>query len=78
MDILSAIYALTKEYELKSIIDCNNDKLEILMLRNELNNIRANISSYVEKIYPTGTKEVQDILDNICLRVGIKNNKNIF
>ena len=78
MDILSTIYSLTKEYELKSIKELSDDKLEILMLRNELNNIRANISSYVKKIYPTGTKEVQDILDNICLRVGIKNNKNIF
>ena len=72
MDILSTIYALAQEYELKSIVDFNNDKLEILMLRNELNNIRANIASYVKKIYPTGTKEVRDILDNICLRVGIK------
>ena len=78
MDVLSTIYALAQEYELKSIKELSDDKQEILMLRNELNNMRENISSYVKKIYPTCTKEVQDILDNICLRVGIKNNKNFF
>ena len=72
MDILSAIYSLTQEYEILAVQNLSDDKQEILRLKTELQNIRDNISVYVAKIYLKCTKEMQDILDNICLRVGIK------
>lgn len=72
MDILSNIIRLAQEYELATIQNLTDDEQEILMLKNELKNMKNNIASYVSKIYRTSTKEVQDILDNICIRVGIK------
>ena len=78
MDILSTIYALAQEYELKRIQSLSDDKQEIFLLNRELQNIRDNISCYVDKLYPTVSKEVQDILDHICVLVGVKNNYKLF
>lgn len=72
MDILSTILHLTQEYELKCINSLNDDKQEILRLRQELNNMRENVQNYISKIYYDSTEDVQVILDNICLRLDIK------
>lgn len=72
MDILSTILHLTQEYELKCINSLNDDKQEILRLRQELNNMRENVQNYISKIYYDSTEDVQAILDNICLRLDIK------
>lgn len=73
MDILNTIYYLSQMYELESIKNLPDDKQEILRLKTELKNIRDNISFYISKVYTKVPKETQEILDNISLRVGIKN-----